>query len=70
MTTRTEPTRTLAEQAQEYLNMLDAPVSKEFTVEITRRIGKDMIMFVYRGKLYSAFYENGSLNKKSISRFF
>ena len=39
-----------------------------YGVEITRHIGNDMFMFVYRGKCYSAFHTNGKLNKKSIRK--
>jgi hypothetical protein len=39
-----------------------------YGVEITRYIGTDMFMFVYRGKCYSAFHNEGKLNRKSIRK--
>jgi hypothetical protein len=48
------------------MNMMAAPLSKNYGVEITRTIGVDMVMFVYRNKCYSAFHKNQRLDKKSI----
>ena len=59
--------RTLADQTADYMNM-SFGYQKSYGVEITRHIGNDMFMFVYRDKCYSAFHTNGKLNRKSIRK--
>lgn len=58
--------KTLEKQAADYLNMMSAPLSQEYTAEITRTVGNDLLFFVYRKKCYSAFYKGEKLNTKSI----
>jgi hypothetical protein len=54
-------------QIADYLNMMAAPISKEYTAEITRIYGNDLIFFVYRNKCYSAFLDKtGNVKTKSI----
>ncbi len=60
----------LEKQAADYLNMMAAPISKEYEATITRNVGNDMVLFLYRDKLYDAFYKNDKLNTKSIRRVF
>jgi hypothetical protein len=62
---KTANKRSLADQTADYMNM-SFNYQNTYGVEITRRIGDDMFMFVYRGKCYSAFHKEDKLNKKSI----
>ena len=57
--------RSLADQIADYMNI---GYTNSYGVEITRNIGTDMVMFVYRNKCYSAFHNNGKLDKKSIRK--
>lgn len=59
--------RTLADQTADYMNM-SFEYKKPYGVEITKHIGIDMFMFVFRGKCYSAFHNGGKLNRKSIRK--